>query len=126
LFSKKQKISDIGNREKGVRSRKHVGDRIIEHERSTEHLDNYLIWKERHRNTSDKTAIEDYCEKSIMTEAGKWRKILTSIAEIIMFCAKNNIAFRGNMEELDQRDNGVFLSTFELLANHDSILQETY
>ena len=83
-----------------------------------------MTWKERQRCTSDKTAIEDYCEKSIITEAGRWRKILTSIAEIIMFCAKNNLALRGHTEEFDQRDNGVFLSTFELLAKHDSILQE--
>jgi Domain of unknown function (DUF4371) len=83
-----------------------------------------LTWKERQKRTSDKTAIEDYCEKAVTTEAGRWRKILTSIAEIIMFCAKNNLAHRGHMEEFGQRDNGVFLSAFELLAKHDSIVEE--
>src|ERR1051325_11913007 len=39
-----------------------------------------------------------------------------------MFCAKNNLGLRGHTEEFGQRDNGVFLSTFELLAKHDIVL----
>lgn len=35
---------------------------------------------------------------------------------------QNNLTLRGHRhtEEFDQRDNGVFLRTFELLAKHDS------
>lgn len=52
------------------------------------------------------------------------RHIVKCCAESILYCGRQCIALRGDVEKLDQTGNpGNFLSLMTVLANHDPILK---
>ncbi|KMQ88456.1 zinc finger mym-type protein 1-like protein [Lasius niger] len=52
-------------------------------------------------------------------EKERWRYILKVILDIVLFCAKNNLALRGSIEEIGHRKSGIFLSVLELMSKHN-------
>ncbi|XP_065675776.1 uncharacterized protein LOC136091983 [Hydra vulgaris] len=54
----------------------------------------------------------------------KWRNILKVVIDSIMFCAKNNLAFRGSSNYIGEPKSGIFLNTIELIARYHHLLAE--
>nr|TKW36879.1 hypothetical protein SEVIR_1G010800v2 [Setaria viridis] len=79
----------------GVRDRKHLNEKLKTHENSE-------ITKEKER----------------------WRQVLVRIVSAVKFLAKQNLAFRGSNEKLYGRNNGNFLTTVEMIAEFDPVMQE--
>ena len=53
------------------------------------------------------------------------RRVLKCVAEAVLYCARQCIAFRGDHEKLDSLGNpGNFLSLMNLIATHDAKLKQ--
>ena len=50
------------------------------------------------------------------------RHYITSIAEVILLCAKQEFALRGHDESTESHNRGNFREILELVASHDPIL----
>ncbi|XP_025204578.1 zinc finger MYM-type protein 1-like [Melanaphis sacchari] len=61
-------------------------------------------------------------ENAIKSEKEKWKAILKILFDVILFCAKNNLALRGTDERIGKPNCGIFLSTLELLSHYNPIL----
>lgn len=119
LFGTKETIFS-----KGFRDWKHLNPRIGEHENSAEHRKCYVTWKEMEMRLIKGKTLDDELQRGISAEKEKWRYILKVIIDVVLFCAKNNLALRGGVEKIGHRKSGIFLSTVELLAKHNLQMKE--
>ena len=70
------------------------------------------------------TAISTQIDSSKAANIERNRDVLKSIARAVMFCGRQCIALRGDIENLDTPENpGNFLALLKLLALHDSVLK---
>ena len=72
-------------------------------------------------------AIDHVEQELIENEAKKWRQILYRLLDIIKFLAKQNLAFRGHRETLEESaeiNSGNFLELVKLLSKYDPVLRE--
>jgi len=52
--------------------------------------------------------IDDSLRKEIKSEQEKWRHVLKIILDVLLYCANNNLALRGNSEEIGNPTAGHF------------------
>ena len=70
------------------------------------------------------TAISTRIDSSKTAKIERNREVLKSIAWAVLFCGRQCIALRGDVENLDTPENpGNFLALLKLLAVHDSVLK---
>jgi len=66
--------------------------------------------------------IDCTLQNAIKSEKEKWKAILKILFDVILFCAKNNLALRGTDERIGKPNCGIFLSTLEFLSHYNLIL----
>ena len=98
--------------------------RLPEHEQSVAHKKCYISWRELERRIAADAGISDLLDKSILSEANKWKMLLTKILNVIVFLGERGLASRGTSQRIGDVHNGNFLGLLELLANYDPLLQE--
>ena len=118
LFST-TKSSHFSDLEKGVCDWKKLNPRVPEHENSYEHRQCYKLWKDMENKMKKGNTIDNGLQRAINAEKEKWRNILKVVVETILFCAKNNLAFRGSTDIIGDPRSGIFLSTLELISHYN-------
>jgi len=58
--------------------------------------------------------IDDSLQKEIKSEQENWRYVLKKILDVLLYCANNNLALRGNSEEIGYPAAGHFLNLINL------------
>ncbi|KAF3837719.1 hypothetical protein F7725_009487 [Dissostichus mawsoni] len=76
----------------------------------------YDTWK-------NNLTIDAQISSEFKREVGFWTEVLTRITDVTLTLASRNSAFRGHREKIGDIDNGNFLSTIELMARYDPVLQ---
>ncbi|XP_065651229.1 uncharacterized protein LOC136079421 [Hydra vulgaris] len=76
------------------------------------------------KNLREGRFLDKDIQNAIQTEKEKWRNILKVVIDSIMFCAKNNLAFRGCSNIIGEPNSGIFLNTIELIARYHHPLAE--
>ena len=66
--------------------------------------------------------IDKNMQKHIDEERKKWKVILESIVDVILFLNKQNLSFREHREVFKSNNQGNFLETVKLLAKYSPIL----
>jgi hypothetical protein len=51
----------------------------------------------------------------------KWREILKIVHDVTLFCARNNIAFRGTNEITGHLQTGLFLNLIKLISHYNPL-----
>ncbi|XP_065664745.1 zinc finger MYM-type protein 5-like [Hydra vulgaris] len=123
LFSN-TKTSKFADTSKGFSEWKQLNPRVPEHENSCEHRKCFTSWKEMEKNLREGKSLDKDIQNAIQTEKEKWRNILKVVIDSIMFCAKNNLAFRGSSSIIGEPNSGIFLNTIELIARYHHPLAE--
>ncbi|XP_065665567.1 zinc finger MYM-type protein 5-like [Hydra vulgaris] len=118
------KTSKFADTSKGFSEWKQLNPRIPEHENSCEHRKCFTSWKEMEKNLREGRSLDKDNQNAIQTEKEKWRNILKVVLDSIMFCAKNNLAFRGSSNIIGEPNSGIFLNTIELIARYHHPLVE--
>jgi len=122
---------------KGVNCRnKNLYEKISKHENSKIHD----ISVQSYIQASSKTGIQDLLNTERRTNVARNREVVKRIIDVILFLAKQSLAFRGkrnesalnfNMEHLKDLDNGTginmnrgnFIELVRLLSKYDPVLQ---
>ncbi|KAL4098653.1 hypothetical protein QTP88_023213 [Uroleucon formosanum] len=99
LFGKQ--FTALSDPKRGFSSWKKM-ERLKEHEDSQDHINNFLEWKMLENKVMKGGGIDDSLQKEIKSEQEKWRHVLKIILDVLLCCANNNLALRGNSEEIDE------------------------
>ena len=99
-------------------------DRLPEHEHSTAHKKCYLAWREVERRLEESSGVDMFTDERILSEAQKWKKILTRIIDVVVFLGERGLPFRGSSQRIGDIHNGNFLGLIELLSHYDPLLRE--
>lgn len=76
------------------------------------------------RRLENDARIDVIIEESILSEAAKWKKLLTWITDVVVFLGERGLAFGGSSLRIGDVHNGNFLGLLELLAHYDPLLEE--
>ena len=68
--------------------------------------------------------IDKNMQKQIDQERKKWKAILESVVDVILFLSKQNLPFRGHREAFESNNQGNFLETVKLLAKYSPVLSK--
>jgi hypothetical protein len=68
--------------------------------------------------------VDRNLRKAIQSEKEKWREILKIVLDVTLFCAPNNIAFRGTNEVIGYTQAGLFLNLIELIHHYNPLLKQ--
>ena len=98
----------------GFRDWKHLNPQIQNHENSWQHINNFTKWKLLEKGLEKGGLIDDIAQAALKSEILKWRHTLTIILKCILFCAENNLAFRGH-----EQDGGIFLNLIKFVSQFD-------
>ena len=91
------------------------------HASSAHHRNAMAEWHERRLDdcNSQRRRVEDLFAEEDERVVLSNRHYLKCLAEVILLCAKQNLALRGHDESKESSNPGNFLAVFELLARHD-------
>ncbi|XP_060865965.1 zinc finger MYM-type protein 1-like [Metopolophium dirhodum] len=106
----------------GFNNWKKLNPKISDHEKSPSHKESVFKWKEFEKRLHGGKTIDCTLQNAIKSEKEKWKAILKILFDVILFCAKNNLALRGTDERIGKPNCGIFLSTLELLSHYNPIL----
>ncbi|XP_050512531.1 zinc finger MYM-type protein 1-like [Diabrotica virgifera virgifera] len=96
-------------------------ERLDEHERSNDHIDNLKMYMTR---LLKQGRVDVELEKEISTAKEYWVKVLERIISVIKFLATRELAFRGTHERIGEKRNGNYLGLLELLSEYDPFLKD--
>lgn len=101
-----------------------LNPKVLDHETSCEHLENFEKWKTLEMRLKSHTTIDDAALQLMNTEKQKWKNLLSRLLDITLFLAKQNLAFRGHDETKASSNKGNFLELVKLLSKYDAVLKE--
>ncbi|XP_058216912.1 uncharacterized protein LOC131327798 [Rhododendron vialii] len=81
-------------------------------------------WIELEKRLGKNQTIDKSAQDQVSKEREHWRRVLLMIIAVVKFLAKNNLPFRGSHEKIYEENNGVFLSTVEMIAEFEPTMQE--
>ncbi|XP_022852714.1 uncharacterized protein LOC111374290 [Olea europaea var. sylvestris] len=108
----------------GANNWKNIGEKLRKHEVSYDHITNLSRWIEMEIRFQKEQTIDKSVQEQINKDREHWRQVLLRIISVIRTLAENNLAFRGDNENIYQENNGIFLSLIQMIAEFDPIMQE--
>ena len=97
---------------------------IIVHNKSITHKQATISWKEFTKNTTKHTSIADRLDSLRQQEIKNNRHYVKCICEILLLCARQELALRGHDESIESKDRGNFLEILNVVAAHDDVVKE--
>jgi len=67
-----------------------------------------MEWKKTKKRLKDGKTIDNFIQKAVNIKKEKWRNILKIITDVILFCAKNNLALRDTSDKIGDANSGFF------------------
>ena len=89
------------------------------HNSSVEHLRCMLEWDQFKVREKEGTHVVNLIDKAAITLRDQNRYYIKTLAEAIIFCAKQEIALRGHEENEESDNKGNFLELIDVISRHD-------
>ena len=112
----------------GFRDWKHAtgkGGVLSKHDNSCAHRKSIIAWNQYKINSQRKTSISDRLGMCRAEHVAQNRHYVKTLAEIIL-CSHQEIALRGHREGEDSINRGNFLEILNLVATHDTVINERF
>ena len=99
--------------------------RIVKHSNSVKHKQAMASWSDFKANQDKQTSVASALDRQRKEEVIQNRYYLKTIIELLIFCASQEIGFRGHRESeaSDSTNRGNFLELLHLVARHDPAIQ---
>jgi hypothetical protein len=107
---------DFGKDRCGFNDFRHQSRGIKMHENSQSHFEAVISWKSYVNNSKNGNLMNQKSLEQMNQEVSFWKDVLKSMLHAIMFLARNNLAFRGSSDNIEDRNCGNFLSLVKLLG----------
>ena len=104
----------------------HLNPRIFEHENSKIHKECIEKWKDLAMRLQLQQTIDKNMQKHIDEERKKWKAILESVVDVLLFLSKQNLLFRGHREAFESNNQGNFLENVKLLEKYSPVLSKHF
>lgn len=117
---------DVGiNSSKGFRDWAHSTRSIKLHEHSSSHSENYIKWKTLLNDFVHEKTIENQLSNELVKETRRLRDVFRRLIAIILYLARQNIAFTGASSNLydPEGKNGNFQQLVHTFAEFDPVLK---
>lgn len=100
--------------------------RIMKHSISLKHKQAVASWSDFTTNQEKQTSVACVLDSKWKEEVVHNRYYLKTIIELLIFCASQEIGLRGHRKSAasDSTNRGNFLKLLELVAKHDSVVQQ--
>ena len=111
----------------GYRDWKHATGKqgILEkHNACHTHKQAMISWSEYMKNTEKGTTIADRLNSARNLQIQANRHYMRTLAEVILLCARQDLALRGHRESQSSLNRGNFLEILHLIAKHDKVVEE--
>lgn len=97
------------------------GQGFSKHEISNSHLSAMLSWKEHSSRLASNQEISSLVNDVVLEKRQYYMK---EIVSTVLFLVKNELPFRGNWNDEDSDESGLFQNLFKLLLEKDAYLRE--
>lgn len=97
---------------------------LSKHDSSCAHRKSVIAWNQYKINSQRKTSISDRLEMCRAEHVEQNWHYVKTLAEIILLCSHQEIALRGHREGEDSINRGNFLEILNLVATHDTVINE--
>lgn len=108
----------------GTRDWKHLYTILDSHAGSRNHVLAFSQWKERDARFRTGTTIDAHQQKLLNAEKERWGKVFFRIVECVKYLAKQNIAFCGANQRVNDSSNGNFMQLIQTIATFDDVMAE--
>ena len=92
---------------------------LEKHNSTSIHRQAMLAWNEYKVNSQRGLTIENRLDSARNLQIQRNRHYLTTVSEVVLLCATQDIAFRGHRESQSSMNRGNFLEILHLVACHD-------
>ena len=96
---------------------------LQKHHNSQTHKQAMVSWKEYKQNVERGTTIENRLDSARMTVINENRHYMTVLMEVILLCARQNLALHGHCENESSHNRGNFLEILQLIAKLDETVE---
>ena len=83
-----------------------------------------IQWNDYTTNVRRQSTIEHRIDSAHQQSITENQHYIFTLAEVLLMCAKQNMALRGHRESAESSNRGNFLAIIDLIANHDSVIKE--
>ena len=97
---------------------------LVCHSNSFSHKESMVAWEQYRVTTERGTSILNRINSSWETTLANNRHYIKTIAEILLFCSRQEIGIRGHREDKSSMNRGNFLELVDLVAKHDTVVQQ--
>lgn len=118
------KLATCGFGKQSASAWKKLYNRIPDHEQTNYHKQCYLEWRQLEARLKGESGIDDYVQRTFLSEKNKWKLILRRILDVVLTLGERGLSFQGDSAMIGDANNGNFLALIELLSRYDPILQE--
>ena len=110
----------------GFRDWKHATGKkgsLAVHDTCSSHRQAVVAWDMYIKTANTGLTVADQLGNQRAELVRKNRHYIKSIVEVLMLCARQDIALRGHRESVESANRGNFLEILKLVARHDSIVE---
>ena len=110
----------------GFRDWKHatgVKGMLATHNNSLSHKSSVVAW-EQFKSTSTTGSVAEQLGSNRAQQIQKNRHYIKTVAEVLLLCSKQEMAFRGHDESIESHNKGNFKEILSLVAKHDPVVAE--
>lgn len=111
----------------GFRDWKHaMGKRgiLVCHDTCLTHKEAMSCWSEFTKNAKLGISVANRLNSARKQQILSNRHYISTVAEVLLFCGRQDVAFRGHLESSTSLNRGNFLEIMKLVGNHDNVVQE--
>ena len=116
LFSSNSSRSDRTFTTQGCNKWKKIGEKLKKHAESHTHKESMANWMAYKQSKSTSTVADQLVSQRATTIAAN-RMYISTIAQVVVLCARQGIALRGHDESSTSSNKGNFIEIVELLAS---------
>ena len=110
----------------GINDWRHLGEKLKEHENSSEHLINLKTWNETRIRLNKNETIDKELQEMIKKDTEHWKEVIVRIIVVVKCLAKINLAFRGKNEKIYENSNGIFLEILQMIAEFENCTKTSF
>ena len=113
----------------GFRNWKHASGKnwvLNGHNKCSSHIQAMTAWSQYKLNASQHTSIAERMDSHRAKLASDNRHYIGTLSEVILLCARQEIALRGHRESSNSDNRGNFREILTLMAAHDPIVSQRF